>query len=301
MEDQNKEKSGARRYRRDIIISIIVVLVVVQAVNLFFKIRTDREYNAEMEKTKEQITILEHELTERMTEIASLGGDVEDLQKAIAELEEEKEFLQVNRKYNQEEIRNLKNKVDGFQELLVLKDEEIAKLKNINEELAAENVVLKTEKNELTATLGEEKQNRQELEERMAIAGRLRAENIRILAINSRGRIRETDFKSRFIDQIRTEFNIAENELAPIEGKDIMVRIVGPDGNILFDVATGSGTFMFNGKEEFYTAKQQILFDNTMQKLVFDYNKGSEWEPGRYELEVYTEDYLMGEKAFLVK
>ena len=236
-----------------------------------------------------------------MTEIASLGGDVEDLQKAIAELEEEKEFLQVNRKYNQEEIRNLKNKVDGFQELLVLKDEEIAKLKNINEELAAENVVLKTEKNELTATLGEEKQNRQELEERMAIAGRLRAENIRILAINSRGRIRETDFKSRFIDQIRTEFNIAENELAPIEGKDIMVRIVGPDGNILFDVATGSGTFMFNGKEEFYTAKQQILFDNTMQKLVFDYNKGSEWEPGRYELEVYTEDYLMGEKAFLVK
>ena len=61
MEDQNKEKSGARRYRRDIIISIIVVLVVVQAVNLFFKIRTDREYNAEMEKTKEQITILEHE------------------------------------------------------------------------------------------------------------------------------------------------------------------------------------------------------------------------------------------------
>ena len=301
MEDQNKEKSGVRRYRRDIIISIIMVLVVVQAVNLFFKIRTDREYNAEMEQTKEQITILEHELTERMTEIASLGGDVEDLQKAIAELEEEKEFLQVNRKYNQEEIRNLKNKVDGFQELLVLKDEEIAKLKNINEELAAENVVLKTEKNELTATLGEEKQNRQELEEKMAIAGRLRVENIRVLAINSRGRIRETDFKSRFIDQIRTEFNIAENELAPIEGKDIMVRIVGPDGNILFDVATGSGTFMFNGKEEFYTAKQQILFDNSRQKLLFDYDKGSEWQAGRYELQIFTEDYLMGDKPFIIK
>ena len=80
-----------------------------------------------------------------------------------------------------------------------------------------------------------------------------------------------------------------------------MIRIVGPDDNVLFDVASGSGTFMFDGKEEFYTAKQEILFDNTRQKLAFDYDKGSEYVPGAYHLQVYTDDYLMGEKEFMVK
>jgi cell division protein ZapB len=191
--------------------------------------------------------------------------------------------------------------VEGFQELLILKDEEIAQLQTLNTELVEENIELKTEKNELTASLSQEQQSRKQLEEKMEIAARLKAENISIYAINSRGRVREDEFKARFIEKIRVEFNIEENEIAPIEGKDIMIRVVGPDENVLFDVASGSGTFMVNGREEFYTAKQQILFDNTRQKLVFDYDKGSEWQPGQYELQIYTEDYLMGDKAFLVK
>jgi len=191
--------------------------------------------------------------------------------------------------------------VDGFQELLIIKDQEIVELKDLNQELVEENQDLKSEQNQLRRTLSQTNQSKEELEEQMVIAGRLKVENIRIFALNSRDKIKENEFKARFINKLRIDFNIAENNLAPIEGKDIMIRIVGPDENVLFDVATGSGTFMLRGREEFYTAKQQILFDNTMQKLSFDYDKGSEWATGRYELEVYTEDYLMGEKAFMVK
>ncbi len=300
-ENTEQPKKDRKKYRRDIIIAVIIVLVIVQAVNLFIKIRSDRAYNAEIEQRKEQITVLEKELTERKVEIEKLGGNVEDLEKAVEELEMEKERLLENKRFTDTQLDRLRNKVEGFQELLILKDEEIERLEVLAQNLSDENIELKTEKNQLTANLNQEQQSRKELEEQMEIAARLKAENINIYAINSRGRLREDEFKSRFIDKIRIEFNIEENELAPIEGKEIMIRIVTPDNNILFDVATGSGTFMFKGKEEFYTAKQQILFDNTRQKLIFDYDKGSEWEPGRYELEVYTEDYLMGEKAFLVK
>ena len=300
-ENTEQPKPSKKKYRRDIIIAVIVVLVLVQAVNLFFKIRSDKAYNAEIEQTKEEITILEHELTERRDEIVELGGDVRDLEEAVKQLEEEKENLIQNKKYTENQLARLRNKVEGFQELLVMKDQEIEQLKTLTTELTEENIELKTEKNELTATLNEEVQSRKVLEEKMEIAGHLKAENISIYAINSRGRIREDDIKARFIDKLRVEFNIEENELAPIEGKDIMIRVVGPDENVLFDVATGSGTFMYNGKEEFYTAKQQILFDNTLQKLIFDYEKGSEWQPGRYELQIFTEDYLMGDKPFVIK
>lgn len=301
MEPTEDTKPNKKRLRRDLIISVIVVLVIVQAVNMFFKYKADKVHGQEMAKARDEITILQHELEERMFEIDSLGGDIEDLEIVVAELEEEKTKLLDRARYSEKQLMRLKERVDGFQELLILKDEEIVKLKNVNQELVAENQDLKTEQNQLRRTLNQTEQTKQELQEQMVIAGRLKAENIRILALNSRGKIQENEFKARFISKLRAEFNIAENNLAPIEGKEIMIRIVGPDDNILFDVATGSGTFMFRGREEFYTAKQQILFDNTMQKLTFQYDKGSEWAMGRYELEVYTEDYLMGEKAFLVK
>jgi cell division protein ZapB len=80
-----------------------------------------------------------------------------------------------------------------------------------------------------------------------------------------------------------------------------MIRVIDENGQVLFDVARGSGTFLFNGKEEFYTAAQEILFDNTRQQLTFLYDKGSEYPEGTYRLEIYTDDYLIGQGEFGVK
>ena len=85
------------------------------------------------------------------------------------------------------------------------------------------------------------------------------------------------------------------------EGKNILIRIVDGNDQVIFDVARGSGTFMLGGKEEFYTANQEILFDNTRQQLAFEYEKGTEYESGLYTLEVYTDDYRMGSGQFVVK
>ena len=301
MEENEDKTTKKKRLRRDVIIAVIAVLVIVQAINMFIKYRADKAHEVEMAQARDEITILQHELEERMIEIDRLGGDVQDLELIVAELEEEKANLLDRTQYSERQLVRLRERVDGYQELLILKDKEIAELKTVNQELVSENQDLKSEQNQLRRTLNQTEQTKQELEEQMVIAGRLKAENIRIYALSSRGRLKENEFKARSINKLRIDFNIAENNLAPIEGKEIMIRIVGPDDNVLFDVATGSGTFMFRGREEFYTAKQQILFDNTMQKLSFMYDKGSEWATGRYELEVYTEDYLMGEKAFLVK
>ena len=135
----------------------------------------------------------------------------------------------------------------------------------------------------------------------MALASRLKAINILTTAISSRGKERKDEFKSRQVDQLRITFNIDKNDVAPIEGKTILVRIIDPVNKTLFDVATGSGTFMIDGNEEFYTAAQDILFDNTGQLLTYLYKKGSSYAEGRYTVEVYTDGYLMGKANFVVK
>jgi cell division protein ZapB len=297
----NEQTQASPRKRRDIIIAVLIVALVVQAINLIFKFNTDKKYNAEIEKARDEIAVLENDLQKRVDEISRLGGNVKDLEDAILQLEEEKKNLVTRGEYTARQMDALRDKVEGYRELLVMKDEEIARLKVINEKLVTENADLKTTTNELNAALSQEQQNRQQLESQVEIAGHLKAENIKILAVNSRGKIRDGEFKARFIDKVRVEFNIADNPIAPIEGKDIMIRITDPSDNVLFDVDRGGGTFILDEREEFFTLKQQILFDNSGQKLTYDYVKGSEFEPGRYVVRIYTDDYIMGEQAFLIK
>ena len=80
-----------------------------------------------------------------------------------------------------------------------------------------------------------------------------------------------------------------------------MIRVTDENGQVIFDVAKGSGTFMLDGKEEFYTVAQEILFDNTRQKLSFLYEKGSEYASGNYTVDIFTDGYRMGQVEFKVK
>jgi cell division protein ZapB len=288
-----------------IIIALLSLVIVVQAVKIYLDSQEKQEIKTELTSTEQELattmqrmTEINQELDAKIAEVKKLGGDVTDLTNAKTEIEAE---LKRSKRATGQEIKALKDKVEGYETLLKVKDEEIAKLKSVNKELLTENTSLKTEKNQLGDSINRLSQSKDELATKVAIASELKAENVRIVAVNDRGKERESPFKSRQVGQLKVEFNIAENAVAPIEGKKIMIRIVDENGQVLFDVNRGSGTFLFNGKEEFYTEAQEVLFDNTKQKLSFLYDKGSEYTSGTYKLEVYTDDYLMGTGQFVVK
>jgi myosin heavy subunit len=288
-----------------LIITAMAIVIIFQAVKIYLDARDKSELrleNTTIEKeyatTLQRLEELSSELDDRIAEIEKLGGDITELQQAKEEIQAE---LQRQGRANGRVIAELKDRVEGYELLLKNKDEEIARLQAINQELLTENVTLKTEKNQLGDSIGRLSRTREELQSKVDRASQLKVENFRIVAVNERGRERESPFRARQLQQLKVEFNIAENDVAPIEGKKIMIRIVDQDGNVIFDVARGSGTFIYNGKEEFYTASQDILFDNSRQRLTFLYDKGSEYAPGTYNLEVYTEDYLMGKGQFVVK
>src|SRR5688500_5092855 len=291
--------------RNAIIIALLSLVVVVQAIKIYLDSKEKQTINTDLTSTKQELATTEQrlreistELDQRITEITKLGGNVTDLEKAKADIEAE---LNRSRRSTGQEIKALKDKVEGYETLLKNKDEEIEKLKSVNKELLTENTTLKVEKNELGDSINRLSQSKDELATKVEIASQLKVENFRIVALNDRGKERNSPFKARQVEQLKVEFNIAENNVAPVEGKKIMIRVIDENGQVLFDVARGSGTFLLNGKEEFYTASQEILFDNTRQKLSFIYDKGSEYADGTYNLEVYTDDYLMGSGQFVVK
>jgi hypothetical protein len=310
MNDQSEkfltpEPTPKRNNKAAIIIALMAIVIIIQGIKIYLDSKEKQEVKvqlttteAELATTMQRMTEIRTELDEKIEEVKKLGGNVSDLERAKAEIENE---LKRSKRATGKEIKALKDRVEGYELLLKTKDEEIAKLKTVNKELLTENKSLKTQKNQLGDSINRLSQTKQDLASKVAIASQLKVENIRIVAVNDRGKERESPFKNRQIGKLKIEFNIAENNVAPIEGKKIMIRIIDENNQVLFDVARGSGTFMINNKDEFYTASQEILFDNTKQKLTYLYDKGSEYASGSYVLEVYTDNYLMGRGEFAVK
>ncbi len=303
MEEETTEPKKGNKAA--IFIGLLIAIILVQSVKIYLDYQEKVEVKGQLATTEEdlastmqKLTDIQTELNQKITEIEKLGGDVTELQKAKAEVELE---LKRNNKRSAKAIQELKDRVEGYQELLKLKDEELDKLKNVNTQLFSENKTLKTKQNKLSDSIVNLSKNKEELATKVAIASELKAENISIKAVNSKGKMRESPFKNRQLQKLKVDFNLAENKVAPIEGKKIIIRIIDENGQVIFDVAKGSGTFIFNGKEEFYTAAQEILFDNTKQKLTYLYEKGSEYAAGKYTVEIYSNDYKIGSGQFEMK
>ena len=295
------EKSPKKSKTLLFVVIGLAVLLIAALVYNFMREQKLKETQAELMKTYSQLDSIGNEMQKKIVEIEQLGGNVEELTMVRDSLMREKESLLKQRTNTYKQIKALKSRVAGYKELLVMKDKEIEELKKVNQELLVENTELKEERNVLNQNLRQAKQVEEELTQKVQVASRLVAENIVVAAVNRRGKEREGEFRSRHIDKLKVQFNIAKNDVAPVEGKEILLRIIDDNGSVLFDVAKGSGTFILDGKETFYTLKQEILFDNTGQVVSFLYDKGSEYLPGRYVAEIYTDGYLMGRKSFKVK
>jgi len=299
------EESPKKNNKAAVAIALLSIIVIVQGIKIYLDYKEKAQVKQELATSEENLAStmqrlneIKVELDDKIKQIEKLGGDVTELQKARAEVEVE---LKSVRKRNEKAIRELKDRVEGYEELLTVKDQEIERLQSLNKELYSENKDLKTKQNVLGDSINRLSKTKDDLQSKVVIASQLKAENIVVAAMNSKGKERESPFRARQLEKLKVEFNLADNKVAPIEGKKIMIRVLDENGQPIFNVDKGSGTFMLDGKEEFYTAAQEILFDNTKQKLTFVYEKGSDYASGNYTVEILTDGYKLGTVQFTVK
>ncbi|WKN41998.1 chromosome segregation protein SMC [Tunicatimonas pelagia] len=309
MEETTHSDTSNGSNKRKILFIVIGLLVLTNLVVLFLFYQNNQEKadelqtsQTELQETYAKLESISNELDLKIQEIQKLGGDVEELRLIRETLEQEKEQLQNDQVLAQKRYNQINARVEGYRELLINKDKEIAQLQEENKVLFAENTELKEEQQELNKTITQINSDKDQLAEKVAVASQLEAENIKVIGLNSRGKGKERDrYRSSQLEQVQVTFNIAKNEVAEIKGRDIFVRIIEPNGNVIFDVAKGSGTFMLDSEEIFYTMKKDILFDNTGQALSFIYEKGSDYTEGRHQVEIYADDYIIGTANFDVR
>lgn len=248
-----------------------------------------------------QLDSLSNELDKRILTISQLGGEIDTLVGIKQKLEEEKMYF-LNKDQRQKiTLGTLRDKVEGYRQLLLIKDEEINQLTQINEQLTTENIELKNETQALNQSINDIKLEKKDLNQKVQLLSKLKIEDFIIAAIDVKGKERSNSFRKKHINQLQITFVLSENEVAPIEGKKLWIRVVAPDNNVYYNVNMGSGSFTFLSRELFYTAQKEILYDRSQQRVVVYYEKGTPYLIGPHTVEVYTDDYLVGSGSFIVK
>lgn len=310
MTENNENKNT--QSRKGLIIAFIVILLAINGVQFFLSLQnketiatqheTIEVQKADISNMMTKLDSVETELLEKRKEIRALGGKVEELDALLVQIQKDKDQLLRERNFAVTNLQKYKDKVEALMGQLTISDEKISHLTAQRDSLFKFNQNLEQKMEQRNDSLKKLTFTQKELEEKVALASVLKAEDITVDALTDRGKVKEgPDLKARHIHKLRVSFNLAENKLAMVEGKDIYLRIVEPDGVTLYDSNLGGGMFVANGKEIAYTLKQNVLFENNRkQRVVFTYLKGSPFKNGTYYAELFSDGYKIGEKKFTV-
>ncbi len=260
------------------------------------EIRIKQQY--ELDELYLDLDSVSNVLNDKILTISQLGGDIDSLLILKENIESEKREFR-SRAYAQ--INRLQGKVEGYRELLIAQDEEIEKLKKLNEQLYEENKEQKVEINNLNSTISNINRSNQKLEEQIEEAGRLELKDIQVKGIYRNGSEKLNSFKERSLSKISIEFKVLENSLSKIQVIGIYVIIMNPSGQVLYDISRGSGSFTFEKREMFYSIKDEILIDRSEMKYDLEYFKSEDLEKGTYEVIIYTNNYEIGRSEFIIK
>jgi len=306
MTEERPERSNSRKI---LLTALIAILVALNGVLFYLNIKerdknkvltqTNQTVEAEKDATLAKLDSLEQEYDKRIAEVQKLGGDVESLQKVKEQLEKDKVSL---RTLTVAERKKYLSQIKKYEQMLVAKDEEIVVLKQQNETLYSENTTLKTKQVRLADSISTIDAQKRALAEKVRVGGALKAENLTINVLNEKGKEREGgEYRAKKIDRLKIIFDVAENKITDAGTHTVYMRLVEPDGAAVFDMATGGGTFNYEGKEAFYTAKKDILYDKTRQKVDFVFSKGTPYKSGRHTVELYADGFQIGTGSFVVK
>ena len=280
---------------------IIIIFIVVSSILIYNNIQKEKiriKQQTELDELYIDLDSVSNVLNDKILTISQLGGDIDSLLILKENIETEKREFR-NRAYAQ--INRLQGKVDGYRELLLVQDEEIEKLKKLNEQLFEENKEQKVEINTLNDKITNINRSNKKLEEQIEIAGRLEIKDIEIVGVFRNGSTKINSFKNRSLNKLIVNFTVLENSLSKIEVLDIYLRIIKPSGQVVYDISKGSGSFTFDKRELFYSIKDEILIDKSEMTYNIDYVKSEELNKGEYQVILYTNNYEIGRSEFIIK
>lgn len=290
---------------------ILLVLLLIGSNGIWGFIALNQKNNLEEQTTKvtEQtvkIDSLNKEFELKIIQLDSMKMAILDLGGDTTRLGEEIRQLQIDMAKASRDSRKYQALYANLQRDFDLKLEagkkEIADLKAF---LAQQDTIITKQKitiNEKEVNISKLNQEKEDLQQKVTLASVLRADKFTVEALDAKGKARPAEeVKAKKVDKLKISFTLAENKVADVKEREVIMRLIEPDGTALYEMSTGGGEFTFDGKQLYYTLKTNVLYDKKAKRLTFEYKKGSTYKAGTHKVEIYAEDALIGETSFTVR
>lgn len=298
-----KDNSSGKKF---LLLGIVIVLLLINAIQFYLQTKSKQEIqekivvienkDAEIKVYGYKLDSIGNELQTRYDEIARLGGDTASMGELIRKLKVEKRVLATSKVNIESKYNSIKSKYD---ELMNNKDGEISTLREERDSLFRENNTLKRAQVSLNDSVVELKVKRDELSKQVALAAVLKAANVKIIYVSTKDKeVYDLEYKAKKLAKLKIMFDVIENKVAKIETKTFFIRVIEPDGAALYNTSNGGGSFQLDGKEVFFSQKQEILYDQSQKTVTSIYNKGAAYKPGKHLIEIYCEGGIIGKGSF---
>lgn len=197
---------------------------------------------------------------------------------------------------NYSKIKQLQNELGTLREVAKSYVRQIDSLNTMNQELVAENIMVKDEIKTAKSANIELKEKNKDLSGKVELASTLQTSNLKAIPINKRGK---ENNKINKIVKIKVNFTIKENVLAAAGERDVYIRIAGPDDYIL--AKSEDDLFEYEGQEIVYSAKRPIDYKNKDLDVIIYWDNNGALITGTYEVYIFADGNQIGDTQFQIR
>ena len=179
----------------------------------------------------------------------------------------------------------------------------IDSLRQVNQELLAENTETKQQLGEVTGQKQALEAKSQEQEAAIARGSVLHttALDARAVFLRNSGKQVDTERANR-AEMVKCCFTLGENRMTNAGNKMLYLRVISPDGQVLA-AGDSNNRFKFNGVEGEYSVKREVNYQNQPVDVCMFWSKaeGQTMSTGQYIVEIYEAGASVGKTTFDLK
>lgn len=286
------------------------------------------KYDTEISQMTETQVKLEQDYEQAVNSLEELKGDNQELNQIIdqqkAELKVQKNKIAANLTTSKDykaakaEIEKLKAQAEKFiQEINDLKSQNLV-LTEANQQLQTDKSMLSEQLSTTTSekmTVSREKDSLSQAKQRLekekqklfvkankASAIMLDKMEVKGYVIKKNGK-QSTESDADDLQMLKICFNMLKNEITDPGQELFYIRLIGPDGNTLYDEKAGSGTMTKSSDDTKmnYTKKYLVDYNGQAENICLVWNKEIPLTKGKYKVELYNKGYLSGTTEFKLK
>ena len=294
-----------KKPRKTGIIILTVLLALLAAAGIFFSVRQFYQLRDRDQEIEDMTQLFELEKEEMENEYSGFAVQYDEMQVHLSndslrhQLEKEKlrtqqllEELRQTKATNAAEITRLKKELATVREVMRSYVLQIDSLDQINKQLAQENTRVRQQYQEQVKVVDKLTVEKQQAEEKVALASQLDAAAISISTRNKRGK---EESKVKNITQFVVNFTIVKNITVKTGEKIVYLRITKPDGSPLQKSSTD--TFRYENVDLEFSAKKYIEYTGEQQEVTMYWDVEEYLSAGTYTAYLFVDGVMIGEQS----